>query len=186
MYLDLFNTPKKNLYEVISDDNEYHIIETNTDIDNTSTIFEKENRIENLKKINHMTTENLLNLSSDLHFITIYNRLLILAIILTPLSCLGFSKLNIINFFLGIGTIGLALGKLIMPMTIGSKRKLKEKMTVYEEKIYHNQEQIDIITKEITNLKQQFAYHELTKIPPINDLPQERRVETMQIRKLIK
>ena len=43
MYLNLFSTIKKNTYEVTSDHDDAMMIETNTDIDNTSEIFEKEN-----------------------------------------------------------------------------------------------------------------------------------------------
>ena len=189
MYLNLFSTIKKNTYEVTSDHDDAMMIETNTDIDNTSEIFEKENAIESLKFRNRLYTENLITTSDKLKLIKWNNRLLILFVILSLLGYFGFSELVILNVLLDITTISFAFIKLIyIPLIVGFKSKLIKKQGLLEEKIHDNQEQIELIQNEVQKLKKQYAYRELEEVPQVtlSELPEEQRADTMQIRKLTK
>ena len=188
MFLNLFSTIKKNTYEVTSDNDEPLMFETNTDIDTTSKILKKENDLEVIQKNSRIYTDILIDIGNDLDFINKYNRLFILFLILTPICYFGFNELFILNLLLEIATVGLTLGKIIIPFILGTKGKLTKKRNYLEQKIHDNQEQIEIIKKEIEKLKKKFAYHELEEVPQItlSELPVEQRTETIQIRKLTK
>ena len=181
MFTYLINTIKKNTYEVVSDDNESLMIETNSDINTTSEIFEKENNIEKLTKESRACLELIGLITDDLNFIKKINGFLSLFLALTPITFIGFSELTILNALIGTGDLILIIAKIVTSAVIGTKSKLNYL-------IHFNQEKIDTLTKEVQKLKDQLAYQELSEIPQLtlSELPEEQRSETIQIRKLTK
>ncbi len=188
MFTYLINTIKKNTYEVMSDDNETLMVETNGDIDATSEIFEKENNIEKLTKESRACLELIGLITDDLSFIKKINGFLILFLVLTPLTFIGFSELTILNTLIGIGDLTLIFAKIVTSAVIGTKSKLNSQVNKLNYCIHLNREKIDTLTKEVQKLKGQLAYQELNEIPQLtlSELPVEQRSETIQIRKLTK
>ena len=84
MYLDLFSTIKKNTYEVTSDCDDALVIETNTDIDNTSEILKYENTIEKLNKEKQTYLELIEEIIDGLSFIKKINGFLIFFLAIMP------------------------------------------------------------------------------------------------------
>lgn len=188
MFTYLINTIKKNTYEVVSDDNEALMVETNSDINTTSEIFEKENNIEKLTKVNRTYLELIGEIIDDLSFIKKINGFLILFLALTLITFLGFSELTILNAIIEIGDLTLIIAKIATSIVIGTKLKLNRKEQKLNYLIHLNREKIDTLTKEVQKLKDQLAYQELNEIPQLtlSELPVEQRSETIQIRKLTK
>ena len=188
MFTYLINTIKKNTYEVVSDDNESLMIETNSDINTTSEIFEKENNIEKLTKESRACLELIGLITDDLNFIKKINGFLSLFLALTPITFIGFSELTILNALIGTGDLILIIAKIVTSAVIGTKSKLNRQVNKLNYLIHFNQEKIDTLTKEVQKLKDQLAYQELSEIPQLtlSELPEEQRSETIQIRKLTK